>query len=60
MSDFVICISNKSNPASLIVGKVYRTLSDAEAGAHGMLRVLDEDRSEPRRLPLPCIDVCPY
>jgi hypothetical protein len=23
MSDFVICINNKSNPASLIVGKVY-------------------------------------
>jgi len=47
MSDFVICINNKSNPASLIVGKVYRTLSDAEAEAHGMLRVLDEDKSEP-------------
>jgi hypothetical protein len=47
MSDFVICIDNKSNPASLIVGKVYRTLSDAEAETHGMLRVLDEDKSEP-------------
>jgi hypothetical protein len=47
MSEFVICIDNESNPASLIVGKVYRTLSDAEAEAHGMLRVLDEDKSEP-------------
>ena len=47
MSDFVICIRNKSNLASLIVGKVYRTRSDAEAEAHGMLRVLDEDKSEP-------------
>ena len=47
MSDFVICINNESNPASLIVGKVYRTLSDAEAEGHGMLRVLDEDKSEP-------------
>ena len=47
MSDFVICISNKTNAASLIVGKVYRTLSDAEADAHSMLRVLDEDKSEP-------------
>ncbi len=47
MSDFVICINNKSNPASLIVGKVYRTLSDAEGESHGMLRVLDEDKSEP-------------
>jgi hypothetical protein len=47
MSDFVICINNESNPASLIVGKVYRTLPDAEAQAHDLLRVLDEDKSEP-------------
>ena len=46
MSEFVICINNQSNPASLIVGKVYRALSDAEAEVHGMLRVLDEDKSE--------------
>jgi len=26
---------------------VYRTLSDAEAEAHAMVRVLDEDKSEP-------------
>jgi hypothetical protein len=47
MSDFVICISNESNPASLIVGKVYRTVADAQAEAHNMLRVIDEDKSEP-------------
>jgi hypothetical protein len=47
MSEFVICIDNESNPASLIVGKVYRLLSDAEAEAHGLTRVLDEDESEP-------------
>jgi len=47
MSDFVICINNDSNPASLLVGKVYRTLPDAEAEAHSMLRVIDEDKSEP-------------
>jgi len=47
MSEFVICINNESNPASLIVGKVYRSLSDAEAEAHNMLRVVDEDKSEP-------------
>jgi hypothetical protein len=47
MSDFVICISNVSNPASLILGKVYRRLPDAEAESHDMLRVLDEDKSEP-------------
>jgi len=47
MSDFVICISNPDNPASLILGKVYRRLPDAEAEAHNMLRVVDEDTSEP-------------
>ncbi|MDZ7260558.1 MAG: hypothetical protein ONB05_00350 [candidate division KSB1 bacterium] len=47
MSEFVICINNSSNPASLILGKVYRTLPDAEAQAHNMLRVIDEDKSEP-------------
>jgi hypothetical protein len=46
MSDFVICINNESNPASLILGKVYRTLPDAEAQSHKMVRVIDEDRSE--------------
>jgi len=47
MSDFVICIDNDSNPASLILGKVYRTLPPAEAEAHDMLRIIDEDKSEP-------------
>jgi hypothetical protein len=47
MSDFVICINNSSNPASLLVGKVYRTLPDTDAAAHNMLRVIDEDKSEP-------------
>ena len=47
MSEYVICINNESNPASLIVGKVYRTLPDAEAQAHDLLRVIDEDTSEP-------------
>jgi len=46
MSDFVICINNDSNRASLLVGKVYRTLPDAEAEAHSMVRVIDEDKSE--------------
>ncbi len=42
---FVICINNDSNPASLILGKVYRRLPDPEA--YNMLRVIDEDKSEP-------------
>ena len=46
MSSFVICINNESNPASLILGKVYRRLPDAEAESHDMLRVIDEDKSE--------------
>ena len=47
MNHFVICINNDSNPASLILGKVYRRLPDPEAEAHNMLRVIDEDKSEP-------------
>jgi hypothetical protein len=47
VSDFVICINNESNPASLILGKVYRRIPDAEAESHNMLRVIDEDKSEP-------------
>ncbi len=46
MSDFVICINNEANPASLILGKVYRRLPDADAESHDMLRVVDEDTSE--------------
>jgi hypothetical protein len=47
MNNFVICINNHENPASLILGKVYRKLPDAEAETHNMLRVIDEDTSEP-------------
>ena len=46
MSEYVICINNESNLANLIVGKVYRTLPDAEARMHDLLRVIDEDESE--------------
>ena len=47
MTDYVLCISNATNPASLMLGKVYRRLPDAEAEGRQMLRVVDEDRSEP-------------
>jgi hypothetical protein len=47
MTDFVICINNESNPASLILGKVYRRLPDAEAESRSLLRIMDEDKSEP-------------
>jgi len=47
MSEYFICIDNESNPASLIVGKVYRRLPDPDAESHQMLRIMDEDISEP-------------
>nr|VFK05089.1 MAG: hypothetical protein BECKH772B_GA0070898_105312 [Candidatus Kentron sp. H]VFK05561.1 MAG: hypothetical protein BECKH772A_GA0070896_105662 [Candidatus Kentron sp. H]VFK09196.1 MAG: hypothetical protein BECKH772C_GA0070978_105852 [Candidatus Kentron sp. H] len=46
MKNFAICIDNHSNPASLIVGKVYPMLADVEAETHNMVRILDEDKSE--------------
>ena len=46
MSEFAICINNDSNPASLIVGKVYLRVPDPEAESHNMLRIMDEDTSE--------------
>jgi len=47
MNNFLICINNDNNPASLIVGKVYRRLPDEEAEKHEMVRLIDEDKSEP-------------
>lgn len=47
MKYFAICIDNNSNPASLILGKVYPVLPDVEAKMHNMVRILDEDKSEP-------------
>ena len=47
MSNFFICINNESNQASLILVKAYRRIADAEAESRNMLRVIDEDKSEP-------------
>ena len=47
MSNFLICINNDCNPASLILGKFYRRIPDEEAESRNMLRVFDEDKSEP-------------
>lgn len=47
MTQFVICLNNESNPASLILGKVYRVLPDEEAEHHGLIRIVDEDTTEP-------------
>ncbi|MDD9987055.1 MAG: hypothetical protein OXQ31_12335 [Spirochaetaceae bacterium] len=47
MIEYVICISNQGNEASLVVGRVYRRLPEARAVDEKLLRVIDEDRSEP-------------
>ena len=47
MNKFVICINNTSNPASLMLGKVYSVVPDSKASACNMIRIIDEDRSEP-------------
>ena len=39
---FVVCIDNAGYPASLEVGKLYAVIPDAEAAAHGYVRVIDE------------------
>jgi len=47
MSEFVICINNNENRASLIIGKVYRKIVDKEAESRSLIRIVDEDRTEP-------------
>lgn len=39
---FVICINNTEYAASLEVRKIYQAIPDDIAGAHGLLRVIDE------------------
>jgi hypothetical protein len=39
---FVLCVSNRGFRASLIVRRIYRSVPDAKAETHGMLRVVDE------------------
>ena len=39
---FVVCVRNTGYPASLEVRKIYTTVPDRGAEAHGMLRVIDE------------------
>ena len=59
MSDFVICIKNEGDSASLIVGKVYRRLHDAQAESHNLLRVMDEDGAKPDSYPVPAAMCAP-
>lgn len=39
---FVVCIENKTYPASLEFGKIYRVVPDEKARTHKMIRVIDE------------------
>ncbi len=39
---YLLCVNNKGHRASLEVRKIYRTLPDAEAAGHGLVRVVDE------------------
>lgn len=40
---FAVCINSKGFKASLEVGKLYEIVSDPEAEADDMIRVIDED-----------------
>ena len=39
---FALCLKNKGNEASLILGKVYRVVSDARAAKDDLVRIIDE------------------
>jgi hypothetical protein len=39
---YVLCVSNRGYPASLMVRRLYRRLADADAHERGLVRVVDE------------------
>ena len=39
---FVVCVRNTGYPASLELRKIYQAVSDDDAAAHGLVRVIDE------------------
>ena len=39
---FALCLKNKGNDASLILGKVYRVVPDARAAKDDLVRIIDE------------------
>ena len=62
LTQFALCLNNEGYRASLEVGKLYQVVPDADAEAHGYLRVIDEsgenyafttDRFHVMTLPLP-------
>jgi len=63
-AQFVVCVKNDEYLASVEVRKIYRTLPDANAAAHGLVRVIDESGEDylypadyfvPIRLPQPVV-----
>lgn len=40
--EFALCLENAGNEASLVLGKVYRVVPDAQAGKDGLVRIIDE------------------
>ena len=42
VTQFVVCIKNDQYPASLEVRKIYKSLPDASAAKHQLIRVIDE------------------
>ena len=40
--EFALCLENTGNEASLVVGKVYRTVPDARATKDDLVRIVDE------------------
>ena len=41
-TQFALCLKNTGNEASLILGKVYRVLSDPRAAEDDLVRIIDE------------------
>ena len=39
---FAVCVDNTGNEASLILGKVYRTIPDTQAAKDDLVRIVDE------------------
>ena len=39
---FAVCVANAGNEASLILGKVYRVIPDAQAAKDDLVRIIDE------------------
>ena len=39
---FALCLENKGNEASLVLGKIYRILPDARAARDNLVRIVDE------------------